>query len=666
MAAPLEKLLDYLVKDGLLTREKADECLRTRASAVEKGETSSMTDIVVSKGGVDPARLSMALLAVKEVSLICPKCRKPHTTRNASLDMAYPCKRCGTPLEAEDIVPSGSGPVRKVEDPSPREVVEARRDPKRVFGKYTLLQELGRGGYAVVYKAWDSLLAQYVALKLIRSEEEGLTDAPKAGEAEILREARMAARLSHPNIVRIWEVGTEGDRHFLSMEYIEGKSLSRLLKADGKAPRLPVFYSGARRLLILLRDVARALHHAHSDRPPIVHRDVKPQNILVDPDGRACLVDFGLAREMTRSGGRLTVTGVTKGTPCYMAPEQALGRAAEVDARTDVWALGAILYEFLAGKPPFRGPTDRDILNQVVQEDPRRPSDVLQAECLRAPPFADLEKVCLKALEKDRSRRYATAEEFAVEIDRFLKGQTVEARAASGAARLFRWIGRRKALAAAVGAAVAMTGVALGLWLRGDGPPRVVERVVVEKDPSARLSKAAREVERIAADFHYDLALRKHQELIDGEPDAVERGLLRQRMEDVRLQRGRGARPADPEGAPRLYGVPPEGRLSRAVPRDRRESRAPPPPAPLGARRGRVGPPRSPPVRGARPGLLAADRGPRGARVRRLVPTAGADRGGGVGLRAPVGTAGAALPGRARGPITGRAGRSGWGRGVPS
>ncbi len=535
MAAALETILNLLVKEGLLTRGKADECLRTHSEAAGKGERSSMTDIVVSKG-VDPARLSLTLLTLKSVSLRCGKCRKRHKAKNITLDAVYACKRCGGPLEAEDVVPSGSGPIRKMEDPSPPEVIEARQDPKRVFGKYVLLRELGRGGYAIVYQAWDTMLAQHVALKLIRGEEDGLTEAPKAGEAEILREARLAARLQHPNIVRVWEVGTQGDRHFLSMEYIEGKSLARTLKGEGKGTRMPRFYSDVKRLLVILRDVARALDHAHSQRPPVVHRDVKPQNVLVDTKGRACLVDFGLAREVRPGAGRLTITGITKGTPCYMAPEQALGHHAEIDAKTDVWALGAMLYEYLAGRPPFDGPTERDILNQVVHEEPKRPYDVLRAEGLSARPFTDLEKICFKALDKVRSRRYTTAAEFATEIERFLTGQTVQAKVASGMARMARWIAKRKALSAAIAAAVVMAGVALGSLLRPNGPPKVVTRVIIEKDPAARLSAAAREIERVAADFQYDLAIRRYQDLIDLEKDPLDRSLLIQRLEDLRLQ----------------------------------------------------------------------------------------------------------------------------------
>src|SRR5262245_32578641 len=252
-----------------------------------------MTDLVVSKGA-DPARLTMTLQMAKSLSLICPKCRVRHTIKNVKLDSPYLCKRCGGPLETEDVVPSGSAPIRKLEDPTPPEVVEARRDPKRILGKYTLLQELGRGGMAVVYQAWDSSLAQFVALKIIRDPDADLPGATTGAKSEeFLREARTAARLQHPNIVRVFEVGAHDGRHFLSMEYIAGQTLAELLKPEGKGARLPKFYGDVKKFLTHLRDVAKALDYAHRHDPPIVHRDVKPHNILVDSKGRACLVDFG-------------------------------------------------------------------------------------------------------------------------------------------------------------------------------------------------------------------------------------------------------------------------------------------------------------------------------------------------------------------------------------
>jgi lipoprotein NlpI len=531
MPSAIEKVLALLVQEGLLTREQADELLRAREG------TSSLTDLIVSRGYADPARLSMTLLTMKALPLVCPKCRVRHLVKNLKLDGAYVCKRCGGPLEAEDVVPSGSGPIAKIEDPTPPEVLEARKDPKRVLGKYTLLRELGRGGMAVVYQAWDASLAQHVALKLIKSSDLGLPDDSKSEDvAEFLREARMAARLRHPNIVRVFEVGSHEGRHFLSMEYVEGSSLAQLARPESKGTRVPPFHAHPKRFLVLLRDTALALDHAHRNSPPIVHRDVKPQNILVDGKGRACLVDFGLAREI-RGGGLLTVSGVTKGTPCYMSPEQALGRHAAIDGRTDVWGLGATLYEILSGRPPFEGPTERDILNKVIHDEPRRPSELLRAAGVVAPAQPDLETIALKCLEKEPARRYASAGEVAREIDRVLAGEAVEARAATPLGRALRWAGRRKPLVAAVGAAVLMGVVALVAILRGGGETRIVERIVVERDPASRLSAAALEIERKAVDFRFDEALRGYSELIASTQDPAEQGLLRQRLEDLRLQK---------------------------------------------------------------------------------------------------------------------------------
>ncbi len=348
MPSAIEKVLELLVREGLLTREQVEDVLRSRDGK------ATLTDLIVSKGYADLARLSMTLLTIKSLALVCPACRVRHVVKNIRLDGAYACKRCGGPLEAEDPVPSGTGPVAKAEDPTPPEALEARKDPKRVVGKYTLLRELGRGGMAVVYQAWDASLAQHVALKLIKSADLGLADGAREEDlAEFLREARTAARLRHPNIVRVFEVGSHEGRHFLSMEYVEGQSLAQLLRPEGKGARIPPFHAQPRRFLVILRDVALALDHAHRNAPPIVHRDVKPQNILVDGKGRACLVDFGLAKEM-RGGGRLTLSGITKGTPCYMSPEQALGRHGQIDGRTDVWGRPSTS-SWRAGRPS-KGP----------------------------------------------------------------------------------------------------------------------------------------------------------------------------------------------------------------------------------------------------------------------------------------------------------------------
>jgi len=416
MGTALERIGDLLIQKGLLTREQFEACLRQVHESRGTGKTLLLSEAIASRGLADRIALNQAIAALAEMKFKCSQCRTPYTISNPKIDAPYLCKRCGAPLDADPVVPpqapappqvlpapaplpaasptvvppapaaqAAAAPALAAAPPGtsppaaapsgtssrkPSEVLEAARDPKRMMGKYTLVRELGRGGSAVVYKAWDEQLDQFVALKLIRSQDIGLTDQPEdATVQEFLREARTAVKLQHPNIVRVYELGRHGDRYFLSMEYVQGKSLAELLRSARESRSLP-FYLDVKRYLGYLKEVAQALDYTHHRNPPIVHRDVKPQNILIEDGGRVCVVDFGLAKEL-KGADHLTRSGVAKGTPCYMAPEQATGKP--IDARTDVYALGAILYEYLAGKPPFTGPSEREILNKIVGEEAVRP-----------------------------------------------------------------------------------------------------------------------------------------------------------------------------------------------------------------------------------------------------------------------------------------------------
>ncbi|RPH47540.1 MAG: serine/threonine protein kinase, partial [Planctomycetota bacterium] len=214
----------------------------------------------------------------------------------------------------------------------PPEVAAAAKDPNRVFGKYILMSELGRGGAGVVYKAWDTLLIQYVALKFIRNQDdtEGDTESGSSQIEEFQREARMSVRLRHPNIVRIYELGCMSNRYYLSMEYIEGGNLLALIHG-GKDRNLKTrFNADPLKFLKIMQNIALAVDYAHNTKPPIIHRDLKPHNVLVDTKGNPYVVDFGLAKEVDAGEGT-TLTGVVKGTPTYMAPEQAEGRNRDVD-----------------------------------------------------------------------------------------------------------------------------------------------------------------------------------------------------------------------------------------------------------------------------------------------------------------------------------------------
>lgn len=294
---------------------------------------------------------------------------------------------------------------------------------------YEIIEELGRGGMGVVYKARQTGLKRLVALKMIISSIH-------ASDEQIDRfraEAQAVARLHHENIVAVYDVGEFEDNPYLALEYVDGGSLADLLH---KEHHLSPIQSAT-----MLEQLARALQAAHAQG--IVHRDIKPANILLTRDGVPKISDFGLAKRMDESSG-WTRTGDIMGTPCYMAPEQAEGKIRLIGPCTDIYSLGAILYEMLVGQPPFKGATTLETLEQVRLQDPAPPSR-LQKNIPRP-----LEVICLKCLEKDPQQRYLTAKELADDLARFLAGEPILARGSTALDRLSRWVGRNKVAASMI------------------------------------------------------------------------------------------------------------------------------------------------------------------------------------------------------------------------
>jgi WD40 repeat protein/tRNA A-37 threonylcarbamoyl transferase component Bud32 len=298
------------------------------------------------------------------------------------------------------------------------------------LGKFELLEEVGAGSYGTVYKARDPELDRIVAIKVPRATS--LTR--PANLDRFLREARSVAQLRHPRIVPIFEAGEFGGVPYIVSEFVEGVTLADMLTAR------PISPGEAARLVA---ELAEALHYAHVHG--VIHRDVKPTNILLGHDLAPHLMDFGLAKREGAIDNTVTLEGQVLGTPAYMSPEQARGDSARVDGRTDVYSLGVVLYQMLAGELPFRGNL-RMLLHQVQHTEPRGPRSLND----RVP--ADLETICLKCLQKEPSQRFATAAALEADLRRHLRGETIQARPVSGSRRIWNWARRRPALSASLAA----------------------------------------------------------------------------------------------------------------------------------------------------------------------------------------------------------------------
>ncbi len=344
----------------------------------------------------------------------------------------------------------------------------------RQLGNYTLTREIARGGMGVVFEAEDLKLHRRVALKVVR---EG--DADPEFIARLHREATIAAQLRHPNIVVIHEVGSAQDVagqlvHFIAMDYVEGCTLADVQqrKETSRADMLRMY-----------TDVARAVAYAHERG--VVHRDLKPQNVLVGTGGHVFLSDFGLARaDSIRT--QLTQSQSVMGTPMYMAPEQVEGRTREISARTDVYALGVMLFEILCSRPPFTDLIPAHLFWQIVHDEPPRPAD------LGATVARDLEVICMKALEKDPLQRYASAAALADDVDRFRRGEPILAQPPSLVYRLRKTIVRRKRMLAVTGITLvfAVAAVAALLAERGRGLNELRKRTQTSLDAALALRRA--------------------------------------------------------------------------------------------------------------------------------------------------------------------------------
>ncbi len=426
-----------LVRQRLATAFQVNECLRMQGQLSDAGITPvpQLGEIMVHRAYISRETVETVLQLQNLALYVCPSCNGALDGIPADLTADYPCPKCGASVPllfarmAAEAYRVASERELTSETVWPVEVREAARDPKNHFDRYILIREIARGGTGIIHKAWQKDLNKTVALKLLsKVSATGAGIRTPYGDAEDIRrfylEVHAAGRLRHPNIVPIHDVDLCEDVFFFSMELIDGETLERVIygpeggayrsaaprtRPDGKSSRA----FEARKALELILPLADALEYAH--RRGVIHRDIKPQNVMIDRAGVPYLMDFGLARERKLKDIE-TSDGSVLGTPWYMAPEQAEGRSELVDAQSDVYSLGAVLYEMIAGETPFAGAaTNTRILQQVVTGEVKPPS--------RLNPDVDprAEAICLTAMARHKRRRYRSAEEFADEIRAYLR-----------------------------------------------------------------------------------------------------------------------------------------------------------------------------------------------------------------------------------------------------
>ena len=425
-----------LVERAKALPSQVERCLRLQEEAFDRSEgpLPRLEELLVQENCVGEIVVSHALKILERTVRVCLKCSQ--RTNWAGL---VRCPGCDGALERLDPVdrnedwpteaplsPSGTTPSSADAAGETQAAPSVLANVPETLGKYKLLRTVGRGGMGVVHEALDVQLKRRVALKIMLTSANADSEEVKQEVERFIREAQVAAKLSHPNIVTVYEAGVIDGKNYIAMEFVDGQSLASWARKSGSVT--------IRQQVRLLRDVALAVHHAHEEG--VLHRDLKPMNVLVDGKNQPFVTDFGLAKQMGKDvDASLTLSGKIVGTPAYMSPEQALGE--KVDRRTDVYSLGCMLYEVLTGRPPYRGESPVEILTKVLRDDIPTPSHLGRTLGM-APVDRTVEAICMKALARKPSGRYPTASAFAEDLTKWLKGHEVKVSIPAGGRKLPR------------------------------------------------------------------------------------------------------------------------------------------------------------------------------------------------------------------------------------
>ncbi len=446
-------LLGKLLADrGLATEYQVNECLRLQGRMAELGITPvpQLGEILLRRSYVDKGAIETALQLQNLQLYTCPDCGAPIEIGEGSpvKETGFACAACGAEVpflfaKMATAVKEALDEASKEHDVElPDEVRSAAAEPSKSFGKYILLKEIGRGGAGIVYKAWQQDLNKIVALKILPHESDTAAGIKTPfGDVEDVKrfynEIRAHADLKHPNIVPILDFGSVDNHFYYTMKYIEGVTLDGVVREgiDERAFQTTIITALAsvpdparretarivkgrgmalKKALELMRHVAAAVEFAHQHG--IYHRDIKPANIIIDKDAAPWLMDFGLAK-VTEIGDSAYVKGVIMGTPYYMPPEQALGDMEQVDNVSDIYSLGAVLYEMVSGFCPYTGKTPDEVLSSL----PKEPPESIATHVKDLP--EDVTRIIEKAMAREKSARYPSAKALSDDLSNFLEGR---------------------------------------------------------------------------------------------------------------------------------------------------------------------------------------------------------------------------------------------------